>query len=71
MAVPVRLPSRPSCPISLTTALARDERGVATVEYVTVLVLVSIVGAGAIVALGVPLIQLFRYVQMVIAMPVP
>jgi Flp pilus assembly pilin Flp len=51
--------------------LVRDERGVATVEYVTVLIFVSLVGAAAIVGLGVPLIQLFRYVQMVIAMPVP
>ena len=57
------LPQRPS--------LLRDERGVAMVEYVTLLCLVTVAGAAAVAALGVPLIQLFRYVQTVIAMPIP
>ena len=51
--------------------LATNERGVAMVEYVTLLCLVTLTGAATVVALGVPLMQLFRYVQMVIAMPVP
>ncbi len=51
--------------------LAENERGVAMVEYVTLLCLVTLSGAATVVALGVPLMQLFRYVQMVIAMPIP
>ncbi len=51
--------------------LAASERGVAMVEYVTLLCLVTLIGAATVVALGVPLMQLFRYVQMVIAMPIP
>ncbi len=51
--------------------LAANERGVAMVEYVTLLCLVTLIGAATVVALGVPLMQLFRYVQMVIAMPIP
>jgi Flp pilus assembly pilin Flp len=51
--------------------LAANERGVVMVEYVTLLCLVTLTGAAAVVALGVPLMQLFRYVQMVIAMPIP
>jgi hypothetical protein len=41
------------------------------VEYVTLLCLVTLIGAATVVALGVPLMQLFRYVQMVLAMPIP
>jgi hypothetical protein len=51
--------------------LAASERGVAMVEYVTLLCLVTLIGAATVVALGVPLMQLFRYVQMVLAMPIP
>ena len=51
--------------------LAKSEGGVAMVEYVTLLCLVTLIGAATVVALGVPLMQLFRYVQMIIAMPIP
>lgn len=51
--------------------LGASERGVVMVEYVTLLCLVTVTGAATVVALGVPLMQLFRYVQMVIAMPIP
>ena len=51
--------------------LVRGEGGVAMVEYVTLLCLVTLLGAATVVALGVPLMQLFRYVQMIIAMPIP
>jgi len=52
-------------------SLLADQSGVAMVEYVTLLLLVTVIGASAVAALGVPLIQLFRYVQTVIAMPIP
>jgi len=51
--------------------LVHGEGGVAMVEYVTLLCLVTLLGAATVVALGVPLMQLFRYVQMIIAMPIP
>ena len=52
-------------------SLLADQRGVAMVEYVTLLCLVAVIGAAAVAALGVPLIQLFRYVQTMIALPIP
>ena len=52
-------------------SLLRETRGVAYVEYVTLLLLVTIGGAVAIFSLGVPLLQTFRYAQVVIAMPIP
>ncbi len=52
-------------------SLRSSEGGVVMVEYVTLLCLVTITGAATVMALGVPLMQLFRYVQMVIAMPIP
>lgn len=51
--------------------LRRDERGAVFVEYVTVLTLVTVVGAAAVAALGIPLLKLFRYVQAVILLPIP
>lgn len=51
--------------------LAREKRGVVFVEYVALLLLVTIGGAAAVVTLGVPLVTLFRYVQAIVALPVP
>ncbi len=51
--------------------LAQDERGAIFAEYVTVLALVTLVGAAAVAALGIPLLRLFRYVQAVILLPIP
>lgn len=52
-------------------SLIKSEGGVVMVEYVTLLCLVTLTGAATVMALGIPLMQLFRYVQMVIAMPIP
>lgn len=41
------------------------------VEYVTLLTLVSLGFVAATLALGVPLLRLYRYIQTVIAVPFP
>lgn len=51
--------------------LHRDTRGVVFVEYVALLLLVTITGAAAVLALGVPLVHLFRYQQLVLSLPIP
>lgn len=51
--------------------LTGDTRGVAYVEYVTLLVLVTLTGAVAVFSVGLPLLQTFRYAQAVLAMPIP
>jgi hypothetical protein len=51
--------------------LARDQRGVVYVEYVAVLVLVTLLGAAATAALGLPLLRMFRYAETLIVLPVP
>ncbi len=52
-------------------ALADDERGAVYVEYLVIASLVTITGAAAVVTLGVPLYNLFRYVEVMILLPVP
>ncbi len=47
------------------------ERGAITLEYVVVLCLVSLVGALAVAALGIPLLESFRLSQLLITLPVP
>jgi hypothetical protein len=56
---------------SATKGLAQDTRGVTYVEYVILLCLVTLVGAVAVSALGYPLIQTYRYAQLVLAAPIP
>lgn len=51
--------------------LREDEQGAVYVEYLVVASLVTITGAAAVVTLGVPLYNLFRYVEMMILLPVP
>ncbi len=48
-----------------------DTRGVVFVEYVALLVLVTIMGAAAVLSLGVPLIHLFRFQQLMLSLPIP
>jgi hypothetical protein len=48
-----------------------DERGVATVEYVIVLCLVSVGASLAVIALGRLLLALFLYQQAVLLLPFP
>jgi Flp pilus assembly pilin Flp len=51
--------------------LIRDTRGVTYVEYTILLCLVTLVGAVALSALGYPLIQTYRYAQLVLGAPIP
>jgi Flp pilus assembly pilin Flp len=51
--------------------LHEDERGAVYVEYLVVASMVTITGAAAVVTLGVPLYNLYRYVEMMILLPVP
>ena len=51
--------------------LVTETRGVAYVEYVTLLALVTVIGAVAVLSVGLPLLQTFRYAQAILAMPVP
>jgi len=52
-------------------AALSGSQGVVFVEYVALLLLVTITGAAAISTLGVPLMNLFRYQQFVLALPFP
>ena len=56
---------------SQRSALRRDTRGVTYVEYVVLLCLVTIVGAASVSALGYPLIQTYRFAQLVLGAPIP
>lgn len=51
--------------------LVRSSAGVVFVEYVALLTLVTVIGAVAVVGLGVPLLRLYRFAQMVLSLPVP
>ncbi len=51
--------------------LTEDTRGVAYVEYVTLLALVTVIGSAAVYSVGLPLLQNFRYAQAILAMPIP
>jgi hypothetical protein len=46
-------------------------KGVVFVEYVALLLLVTIIGAAAVLSLGVPLMTLFRYQWIVLSLPIP
>jgi hypothetical protein len=52
-------------------ALLRREDGVATTEYVALLVFVTLSGSAAVVSLGVPLYNLYKHMQILIALPIP
>jgi len=51
--------------------LLRDQRGIASVEYAVVLMLVTVGGGLAVAAIGAPLIVRFRLVQALIGLPIP
>lgn len=52
-------------------SLFGDTRGVTYVEYITLVLLVTMIGAFAVTAVGVPLLKTFRYAQLILAMPFP
>lgn len=51
--------------------LRGDSRGAIFVEYVALLLLVSVGGAAAVVALGAPLVALARFTTLVVGLPIP
>lgn len=51
--------------------LIEDSCGLATVEYVVALSLVTLTGALAVLALGVPLLKVFEFARLMITMPIP
>ena len=51
--------------------LMSSTSGVVFVEYVALLTLVTVTGAVAVVSLGVPLLKLYRFTQMVLSLPIP
>lgn len=46
-------------------------RGAVFVEYVALLLLVSIGGATAVLSIGIPLVTLYRYQQLLLSLPIP
>ncbi|HEY8430245.1 MAG TPA: hypothetical protein VIL20_17810 [Sandaracinaceae bacterium] len=65
----MKLVSKRSAPSA--KELAASGSGVVFVEYVALLCLVTVVGAVAVVGLGVPLLKLYRFAQMVLSLPIP
>ena len=51
--------------------LAGDEGGVAYVEYIVLVMLVGVLVAAAILAVGLPLLEHFRMTQSVLGAPIP
>lgn len=51
--------------------LPGDDQGLAYTEYLIILILVSLSVIGALIALGVPLLNLFLYQQAVVLLPFP
>jgi Flp pilus assembly pilin Flp len=52
-------------------SVVRNERGAAYVEYLALLTLVTLVGAGAVAALGIPLLRLYRFAEVILLLPSP
>ncbi len=52
-------------------ALLSDRGGAIYVEYVTLLVLVSLIAAAAIAAVGAPMVNTYRFAQYVLGAPLP
>lgn len=65
----MRLVSKNKAPSS--KELVSSSSGVVFVEYVALLTLVTVIGAVAVVGLGVPLLKLYRFAQMVLSLPIP
>lgn len=51
--------------------LPSDDQGLIYTEYLVVLTLVTLGVMGALIALGVPLLNLFLYQQAVVLLPLP
>jgi Flp pilus assembly pilin Flp len=57
--------------VKAVVALYRDTRGIASVEYVIVLSLVSVGAALAVIALGPRLLELFLLQRSILLSPIP
>jgi Flp pilus assembly pilin Flp len=55
----------------LFSTVLSDSSGAVFVEYVVVLALVTLVGAGAIALVGVPLLESYQLTQLLITLPIP
>ena len=53
------------------SALYADRGGAIYVEYVTLLIAVSLVAAAAIAAVGAPMVNTYRFAQYVLGAPLP
>lgn len=51
--------------------LLADQSGAVFVEYITLTVMVSLIGAAAVASLGIPLLRLFLTLEAFILFPAP
>lgn len=51
--------------------LLRDEDGAVYVEYIVLTILVAVGVSGAVIAVGVPLLEAFRMTQVFLGAPIP
>jgi Flp pilus assembly pilin Flp len=51
--------------------LLTDRSGAAYVEYLSLLSLVTLIGAAGVAGLGLPLLRLFRYAELMLLLPMP
>ena len=58
-------------PIPNARTLLASASGIVFTEYVALLLLVTVIGAVAVVSLGVPLLRLYRFAQMILSLPIP
>lgn len=65
----MRLISRPPQPSA--SRLLVSTSGVIFVEYVALVLLVTVIGAVAVVSVGLPLLKLYRFTQMMLSLPFP
>jgi hypothetical protein len=52
-------------------ALLGASSGVVFVEYVALMTLVTLIGAISTLTLGVPLLKMYRFAQMILSLPIP
>jgi hypothetical protein len=58
-------------PESVVHERAKGARGSVFLEYLAVTIFVTTLGAAAVIALGVPLAELYLFQQMIVALPIP
>ncbi|MBX3274532.1 MAG: hypothetical protein KF729_29980 [Sandaracinaceae bacterium] len=58
-------------PVPNARTLLASASGIVFTEYVALLLLVTVIGAVAVVSLGVPLLRLYRFAQMILSLPIP